>query len=144
MPTLVTIIWFGIFGCVGAEFSDQLYTSMNGDLPLGLFQFFELIANNGYYVLLSALVMLVIILFFTTSSDTAAYVMANLLSRERYVENKDKILWATVQCLFAMALFALGGLAMIRSVVVIMGIIVMAIMVVATYYFLRKLLRFQA
>ena len=139
MPTLITIIWFGIFGCVGAEYSEQLYTGMNGDLPLGLFKFLQIIANNGYYVLLSALVMLVIILFFTTSSDTAAYVMANLLSRERYVENTDKIFWATVQCLFAMALFALGGLAMIRSVVVIMGIIVMIIMVVAIYFFLKKI-----
>lgn len=140
-PILFTIIWFGIFGCVGSEMGDVLRQSMSGDLPMVLFQFFEIISQNGYYVLLSALVMLIIILFFITSSDTGAYVMANLLSCERYVDNKDKIFWATIQCLVTMALFALGGLALIQSVVVIMGMVAMAMMCVGTYCFVKKLIK---
>ena len=142
-PILFTIIWFGIFGCVGREFSDVLSEGMSGDLPLGLFQFFQTVTTNGYYVLLSALVMLIIILFFITSSDTGAYVMANLLSCEKFVSSGDKIFWATVQCLVAMALFALGGLVLIETAVVIMGIVAMAMMCVGTYCFLRKLLGFK-
>ena len=67
--------------------------------------------------------------------------MANLLSCEKFVSSRDKIFWATVQCLVAMALFALGGLVLIETTVVIMGIVAMAMMCVGTYCFVRKLIK---
>lgn len=139
-PTLFTIIWFGIFGCVGAEYKEMIYQTMSSDIPTALFIFFQTIAGNGFYVILSTAVLLTICLFFITSSDSGSYVVSTLLSKEKHVSPKDKILWASVQCIVAMVLFLCGGLALVQSVSVIMGLVVIALIVIGTFFFMKKVL----
>lgn len=98
-PTIFTILWFGIFGCVGAEYRDLIYKAMSDDVPTALFIFFQHITNSGYYVILSAVALLTICLFFITSSDSGSYVVSTLLSKEKRVGSRDKMFWATIQCL---------------------------------------------
>lgn len=138
-PTVFTIIWFGIFGCIGAEYRDMIYKAMSDDVPTALFIFFQNITNNGYYVILSAVTLLTICLFFITSSDSGSYVVATLLTKDKNVKSQDKIFWASVQCFVAMALYWCGGLALVQSVSVIMGILVMALIVVGFIFFIKKL-----
>lgn len=138
-PTIFTIIWFGIFGCVGAEYRDLIYKAMSNDVPTALFIFFQNITNSNFYVILSASALLTICLFFITSSDSGSYVVSTLLSKERNVGARDKIFWATVQCVVAMALYWCGGLALVQSVSVIMGILVMALILVGFVFFVIKL-----
>lgn len=90
-PTVFTIIWFGIFGCVGAEYRDLIYKAMSNDIPTALFIFFQNITNSGYYVILSTAALITICLFFITSSDSGSYVVATLLSKEKHVGSKDKM-----------------------------------------------------
>lgn len=138
-PTIFTIIWFGIFGCVGAEYRELIYKAMSDDVPTALFIFFQNITNNGYYVILSSAALLTICLFFITSSDSGSYVVSTLLSRETIVGPRDKIFWATIQCVVAMVLYWCGGLALVQSVSVIMGILVMALIVIGFFFFIKRL-----
>ena len=138
-PTFFTIVWFGVFGCVGAEYREIIYKAMSNDVPTALFIFFQNITNSGYYVILSSLALITICLFFITSSDSGSYVVATLLSKEKYVGSKDKIFWATVQCIVAMALYWCGGLALVQSVSVIMGILVVILIIIGFYYFMRTI-----
>lgn len=138
-PTLFTILWFGIFGCIGAEYRELIYKAMSDDVPTALFIFFQNITNNGYYVILSAVALVTICLFFITSSDSGSYVVATLLSKEKNVTSHDKIFWASVQCFFAMALYWCGGLALVQSVSVIMGILVMVLIIVGFIFFIKKI-----
>jgi len=140
-PTIFTIIWFGIFGCVGAEYRELIYKAMQNDVPTALFIFFQNITNQGYYVMLSAAALLTICLFFITSSDSGSYVVATLLSKEKHVGANDKIFWASVQCVVAMILYWCGGLALVQAVSVIMGILVMALIVVGSIFFIQKLFK---
>ena len=140
-PTIFTILWFGVFGCVGAQYRELIYKAMSNDVPTALFVFFQHITNNGYYVLLSAAALITICLFFITSSDSGSFVVATLLSNERNVGSRDKIFWASVQCLVAMALYWCGGLALVQSVSVIMGLLVMALIAVGTIIFLCTLVK---
>lgn len=138
-PTIFTIIWFGIFGCVGAEYRELIYKAMSNDVPTALFIFFQHITNSGYYVILSAAALLTISLFFITSSDSGSYVVSTLLSKEKHVGPRDKIFWASIQCVVAMVLYWCGGLALVQSVSVIMGILVMVLIVVGFVFFIIKL-----
>lgn len=138
-PTIFTIIWFGIFGCVGAEYRELIYKAMSNDVPTALFIFFQNITNSGYYVILSAAALLTICLFFITSSDSGSYVVSTLLSKEKHVGPRDKIFWASIQCVVAMVLYWCGGLALVQSVSVIMGILVMVLIVVGFVFFIIKL-----
>ncbi|MDE6227493.1 MAG: BCCT family transporter [Muribaculaceae bacterium] len=140
-PTIFTIIWFGIFGCVGAEYRHLIYQAMSNDVPTALFIFFQKITNSGYYVILSSAALLTICLFFITSSDSGSYVVATLLSKEKRVGSKDKIFWATIQCLVAMALYWCGGLALVQSVSVIMGILVIILIIIGSFFFIKTLLK---
>ena len=138
-PTVFTILWFGIFGCVGAEYRDMIYQAMSNDVPTALFIFFKHITNSGYYVILSSAALLTICLFFITSSDSGSYVVSTLLSKERHVGSKDKMFWATIQCLVAMTLYWCGGLALVQSVSVIMGILVIVLIVIGFIFFIKTL-----
>lgn len=138
-PTIFTIIWFGVFGCVGAEYRDVIYKAMSNDVPTALFIFFKNITNSGYYVILSAAALFTICLFFITSSDSGSYVVATLLSKEKHIGAMDKMFWASIQCVVAMALYWCGGLALVQSVSVIMGILVMGLIVVGSIFFIKKL-----
>lgn len=138
-PTIFTILWFGVFGCVGAEYRELIYKAMSNDVPTALFIFFQHITNNGYYVILSSAALLTICLFFITSSDSGSYVVATLLSKEKHISSKEKIFWATVQCLVAMALYWCGGLALVQSVSVIMGLLVMILILIGSVLFIRRI-----
>lgn len=139
-PILFTIIWFGIFGRVGVEFKDIIFQSMSNDIPSALFIFLQQITGSGLYLVLSIAILLLICLFFITSSDSGSFVVSTLLQKDE-TGPKDKMFWALIQCAVAMALFACGGLALVQSVSVIMGIIVMALIVIGSFFFFKKLFK---
>lgn len=140
-PAVFTILWFGFFGCVGAEYRDLIYQTMSNDVPTALFIFFQHITNGEYYVVLSSVALVTICLFFITSSDSGSYVISTLLSKEKKVGTRDKMFWATIQCLVAMALYWCGGLALVQSVSVIMGILVMVLILIGLIFFLKSLFK---
>ena len=140
-PTLFTIIWFGIFGRVGVEYSDMIYQTMANDVPTALFIFLKQVAGSGGFHILSALVIIVICMFFITSSDSGSLVVATLLGKGNAPTRKDRMFWATIQCVVAVALFWGGGLALVQSVSVIMGILVILLMFLGSLFFVFLLVK---
>lgn len=141
VPTLFTIIWFGIFGCVGLEYKDLLYETMSSDITTSLFIFLHQIAGNGGYIFLSVLVLSIICMFFITSSDSGSFVVATLLSDNKDVKVRERMFWSMIQCVVAIVLFACGGLALVQSVSVIMGIIVMGLVAFGSFFFIYKIVK---
>lgn len=138
-PTFFTILWFGIFGCVGIHYSEMIYANMQQDIPSALFIFIQAITGQGFYIILSSLIIVMICLFFITSSDSGSYVVSTLLSKANTTGPKDKIFWAMIQCFVAMGLYMCGGLALVQSVSVIMGVIVIALIIVGAWFFIYKI-----
>ena len=78
VPTLVTFIWFAIFGGNGLYqqmFGHKNFIGPDGTInaDIALFQTFD---NMPMTVWLSVLAMLVLVIFFVTSSDSGSYVMS--------------------------------------------------------------------
>lgn len=67
--------------------------------------------------------------FFITSSDSSSYVVATILSDDKEVRSFNKIAWSLIQCVAAMILFYCGGLALIQSASVVLGLLVLAIII---------------
>lgn len=141
VPILFTCIWFGILGCIGVEFKEMLHETMINDISSSLFMFLERIVGPVGYILLSTLVLIIICLFFITSSDSGSYVVASLLSHKEEVTTSEKIFWSFCQCIVAMALFYFGGLALVQSVSVIMGILVMVLILFGSVFFIYHLFK---
>ncbi|MFR5684830.1 MAG: BCCT family transporter, partial [Clostridia bacterium] len=141
VPIIFTCLWFGIFGCIGIEYKDLLYATMSNDISTSLFIFLQQIVGPTGYVFLSGLVLIIICLFFITSPDSGSYVVAALVSSKDDVTTNEKILWSCIQCCVAMALFYLGGLALIQSVSVIMGILVMLLIGLGSCFFIYHLFK---
>lgn len=141
LPALFEAVWFGIFGSAGLPVRDQLYAVMQDNLPQSVFFFLYQLTSGGGYVSLSILVMVVICFFFITSSDSSSYVVATILSDDKEVRSVNKIIWSLVQCVAAMILFYCGGLSLIQSASVIMGLLVLALIILGTIVFLYILIR---
>ena len=78
VPTLVTFIWFAVFGGNGLYqqmFGHKNFIGPDGTInaDIALFQTFD---NMPMTVWLSVLAMLVLVIFFVTSSDSGSYVMS--------------------------------------------------------------------
>lgn len=140
-PAAFEAIWFGIFGSVGLPIRDQLYAAMQDNLPQSVFFFLHQLTGGEGYVILSILVMVVICFFFITSSDSSSYVVATILSDDKEVRSFNKITWSLIQCMAAMVLFYCGGLSLIQSASVVLGLLVLAIIILGTIVFLYILIR---
>lgn len=140
-PTVFTILWFGIFGRIGIDYQDMLYKEINNDITKSLFIFLSSFTTQQLYFFLSIIILIILCLFFITSADSGAYVVASLLSENPEVSSREKIFWSTLQCLTAMILFYCGGLALIQSASVIMGILVVSIILIGIIFFIKEIRR---
>lgn len=139
IPSLMTIIWFGVFGRIELSMANELFPLMQNDITQSLFAFLGMITSDGAYQLISGVVMLLLCLFFITSSDSGSFVVASMLTEKGPINPKDKLYWCGIECLMAMVLYGCGGLALIQSASVIMGLPVLLLMLFGAGYFLRTI-----
>lgn len=139
LPSVFTAVWFGIFGCVGLPIRDELYSLMQENVPQSVFFLFSKLASSWGYIALSILVLVTICLFFITSSDSSSYVVAAILSDDKNVRSFNKIAWSLVQTFAAMVLFYCGGLSLIQSASVVLGLVVLLIIILGSIYFIYVL-----
>lgn len=140
LPSLVTMLWFGVYGAIGTEIKDLIFPAMQNDITTSLFVFIENITtNHAAYLFMSAVVLITICLFFITSSDSSSFVVATLLTPDKEAWTIGKVSWSMTQCFCAMVLFACGGLALVQMASVILGVIVITIILAGMFYFLYTL-----
>lgn len=141
LPSVLTAVWYGVFGNAGLAIKDSLYAMMQENLPQSLFFFLHELTGGSGYVILSLCVMIAICCIFITSSDSSSFVVATLLSKDKEVRSVNKIAWGLIQCLCAMTLYYCGGLSLIQSASVVLGLAVVAIILVGGVYFIYVLVK---
>ncbi|MCO1339775.1 transporter [Kocuria polaris] len=110
-PTLVSLIWFTIFGDSAILFQREGTVDMLTDGAVSsttaLFQFFEAFPLT---VVLSVIAMVVIVLFFVTSSDSGSLVIDMLASGgSTNTPKSTRIYWASLEGIAAAVLLVVGG-----------------------------------
>ena len=137
VPSLFTILWFGIFSKVGLNFQEMIYQSMSSNISTAVFIFIEQLTSPILYKILSSLILIMICLFFITSSDSGSYVVSTLLSESGKPSQYEKMFWSIVQCLSAMLLYWCGGLSLIQSASVMLGFVVIILVLMGSVYFFK-------
>ena len=108
VPTIVTIIWFSIFGgaAINAEDSGN---SIWGDGE-ATSQLFNLLQTLPMGQVASIVAMVLLATFFITSADSASTVMGSMSQRGQLVANRGvTVLWGAMTAVIALMLLLTGG-----------------------------------
>ena len=108
VPTVVTIIWFSIFGgsAIHAEDSGNFIWG-DGEATSQLFNLLETLPAGH---VASIVAMLLLGTFFITSADSASTVMGSMSQRGQLVANRGvTVLWGALTAVIALMLLLTGG-----------------------------------
>ncbi|MFC8923595.1 BCCT family transporter [Cellulosimicrobium sp. NPDC057127] len=142
VPTIVTTLWFAIFG--GSSLYRELTVpgsmledgAVNQDTVL-----FQLLADLPLSTVLSVAAIILIVVFFVTSSDSGSLVVDMLASGGNpNPPTWSRIFWAVLEGLLAIALLLAGGLQALQTAAILIALpfsLVMIGMAVATIKALR-------
>jgi glycine betaine transporter len=140
-PTLLTLLWFGIFGGTGlyleleagANFAEKAIADVSTTLYL-MFNHLPI----GSFLSLTALILLFI--FFITSADSATFVLGMMTSKgDLNPPALKKIAWGATQSFLAIALLFTGGLTALQQTAIAVALPFTVIMVLMCYALLKAL-----
>jgi glycine betaine transporter len=129
VPTLFTVLWFGIFGA--ATLSD---VSVLGELDILVNQpqhvTYRLLESLPYSHVTHYVMLLLLFIFLVTSADSGAYVLAMFTSDSHYTPTiRARLFWGVVfGVVTGVMLLIDGGIGFIKSIAILGGIPYMFIM----------------
>ncbi len=122
-PSIVSIIWFSVFGTLGVNLG------ITGELTMDVLKnlaaspetaFFQVITKYPLGSIISVFTIILLGTFFITSANSATFVLGMLSSNgDLNPSNKKKIIWGILQALLATALLLSGGLASLQTASVV-------------------------
>lgn len=118
VPTTFTFIWMTAFGngALAHELAgagSEIATTIENNLPLGIFAFLETLPFSG---IVSFITIILIVTFFVTSSDSGSLVIDTIASGGNiHSPVWQRVFWAVTQGLVAAVLMIGGGLAALQS-----------------------------
>jgi glycine betaine transporter len=135
VPTLLTFVWFSVFGGAGLHLQIEDGVDIAGKVAenasVALFQLFS------YYPLTGALTLIAVVLlmvFFITSADSATYVLAMMTSRGALrPSNWKKLAWGVTVSATASILLLAGGLEALQRMSITAALPFTLIMLVLCY-----------
>lgn len=140
-PTLLSMIWFSIFG--GAALKFEHFGAGGLDEAVGLDEamgFYALLDTLPASVLLMVLGVIVVTIFFITSSDSGTYVNGMLTSGGNLNPPKMiRAIWGSLEGGIAAILLLSGGLAAVQTTAVVVGLPVMVLQFFMIYSLLKAL-----
>ena len=108
VPTMVTIIWFSIFGGAAVN-AEETGNSIWGDGE-ATSQLFNLLQTLPMGQVASIIAMILLATFFITSADSASTVMGSMSQRGQLVANRGvTVLWGALTAGIALMLLLTGG-----------------------------------
>ena len=142
-PTVLSILWMGVFG--GFAFDLQ----MKGTVDLAAIvqddssqALFSLLNQLPFTKLISFLAVLLVGTFFVTSSDSGSLVVDYMTSGGRLDAPKaQKIFWASMEGLIAIALIVGGGLSALQAASISTGFpfaVILIVISISLYKSLKK------
>jgi len=123
VPTIVSCIWFAVFGGVAIEATQALSSEVLSDLlanpQTALFYVFE---QYPLASLISIVAMVLCILFYITSADSATFVLGMLTDNGNpNPSTRLKVFWGVVIAAIAYAMITNGGISSIQTLSIIMA-----------------------
>jgi len=124
VPSLVTFLWFSLFGSAGYlrnnKFNLGLESMLSSDSQKMLFAVLE---TMPFYEVCSALAVVCVLIFYVTSSDSGSYVVDMISSGK--LENHNtylKVYWSVLEGALAIVLLYFGGVSVIKSLVILLSL----------------------
>ena len=136
VPVGFTFIWMTVFGnsalnAIMHEGFSLLSTAVSADVSAALFKFLEHFPFSG---ITSVLAIILVVTFFVTSSDSGALVIDTIASGR--TDNNpvwQRIFWAVIQGVVAIALLLVGGLGALQSASIIVALPFAIVMLIACW-----------
>ena len=142
VPTVFTFLWFSVFGdtalhMIMVEGYTALIEEVQADHAIALFKLFERLPLAS---IVSFMTVMLIGLFFVTSSDSGSLVIDSLASGgAAYTPVWQRVFWACMSGLVAIALLLAGGLSALQAASVISALPFAIIMIIAAIGMWRAL-----
>jgi len=135
VPVGFTFIWMTAFGNTALDAImnhgyTALSTAVSSDVSVALFKFLEFFPFSS---LMSVVAMVLVITFFVTSSDSGSLVIDTITSKGDNPPVWQRIFWAVLEGLVAIALLVAGGLGALQSASIIIALPFAAIMLIAAW-----------
>ncbi|MEZ2720127.1 BCCT family transporter [Paenalcaligenes hominis] len=143
VPTVFTFLWFSVFGdtalhMIMVEGYTALIEEVQADHAIALFKLFERLPLAS---IVSFVTVMLIALFFVTSSDSGSLVIDSLASGgAAYTPVWQRVFWASMSGIIAIALLLAGGLSALQAASVISALPFAIIMIIAAIGMWRALI----
>lgn len=144
VPAGFTLLWMTVFGnsaiyLIMTQGATDLAATVQQDVSLALFNFLEHFPFSG---VLSFIAMAMVIVFFVTSADSGAMVVDTLASGgANNTPIWQRIFWAALMGVVAIALLLAGGLGALQTVTIASALPFSAILLISIYGLFKALRR---
>lgn len=144
VPAGFTLLWMTVFGnsaiyLIMTKGATDLADTVQQDVALALFNFLE---HFPFSSVLSFIAMAMVIVFFVTSADSGAMVVDTLASGgSSHTPIWQRIFWAALMGVVAIALLVAGGLSALQTVTIASALPFSAILLISIYGLLKALRR---
>ncbi len=150
IPTLFSIVWFGIIGtsAMSVDGAGELTKAISEtNVSVSLFAMINLLVdNNILVVILQAFSMFIIMSFFVTSSDSGSLVVNTLSTGGRESNKKlQKVIWSILQAVLAIVIIIIGGVSgieLIQAILIILAVPLVAFMLYLVIILVRDLKKY--
>ncbi|MDX7987276.1 BCCT family transporter [Xenorhabdus sp. 12] len=142
VPTGFTLMWMTAFGnsaidLISNKGAKGLAQVVQSDVSLALFNFLE---HFPFPTVLSFIAMAMVVMFFVTSADSGAMVVDTLASGgAKHTPVWQRIFWAGMMGVVAIALLMAGGLSALQTVTIASALPFSVILLIAIYGLLKAL-----
>jgi len=140
-PTLLSVVWFGIFGGAAMQFELAGTASVTEAVQANsATAIYALMGNFSFPHIASWVTMFLVAIFFITSSDSGSFVVDMLTSGGHPSPPVwQRVFWACTEGLIAIILLLIGGLSALQAGVVSMGFPFCLILLALTYCIVLQL-----
>ncbi|MDC9596547.1 choline BCCT transporter BetT [Xenorhabdus anantnagensis] len=142
VPSGFTLMWMTAFGnsaidLISNKGAKELGHIVQTDVPLALFSFLE---HFPFPSVLSFIAMAMVVMFFVTSADSGAMVVDTLASGgAQHTPIWQRIFWAGLMGIVAIALLLAGGLSALQTVTIASALPFSIILLISIYGLLKAL-----
>lgn len=144
VPAGFTLMWMTVFGnsaidLIMTKGATDLANTVQQDVALALFNFLE---HFPFSNILSFIAMAMVIVFFVTSADSGAMVVDTLAAGgASYTPVWQRIFWAALMGVVAIALLVAGGLSALQTVTIASALPFSVVLLISIYGLLKALRR---
>lgn len=137
VPTLVSILWFTVFGTLSINALDMNPKLVEFPLESMLFGTFE---QYPLTKIMSVIAIILVFSFFVTSADSATFVLSMQSENGAlHPQNWVKVLWGVLLTVIAIVLLRFGGIDTLQNVMIIVAFPFAFLLIIITISMLKEL-----